>query len=165
MVVVIALVVTGCGPSEESASTSTDGSTTTAGSVATTLPEGPAESTTTASVTTTSSTPEPEAEPFLRDLGLAVVSQLTPREGAGPRPDLVWDPVPDASSYRVLVMDAEGNPWWSWSGDDTQVVLGGVETTADIGGPVAGSGVTWVVFAFDDDGHLTGVSPRREVHE
>lgn len=104
-----------------------------------------------------------EAEPFLPGLDMTTVIQLTPTSGAGRRPILTWEPVAGAATYTVLVMAADELPWWSWSGSETEVVLGGVDTELEMGGPAAGAGVTWVVFAFDGDDKLIGVSPRRDL--
>lgn len=105
------------------------------------------------------------AEPLFPGLDLAPISLVTPGSGEGPRPMLRWEPVDGAATYTVLVMDAGGERWWSWSGSETEVVLGGVDTQSDVGGPVAGDGVTWVVFAFDPDDVLVGVSSRRNLRE
>jgi hypothetical protein len=65
----------------------------------------------------------------------------------------------------VVVFDADGTPWWSWQGAETEAVLGGIATDAEIGGPRAGEGVTWVVFAFDAAGAVIGVSEQRGIDE
>lgn len=112
-------------------------------------------STTTTTVATTTTT-EPELEPFMPGLDLVEIS--TYGVGDDDRPLLSWDAVPDADLYTVLVLNEEGNPWWSWSGTETEVILGGVETDAEIGGPRAGPGIEWVVFAFDEEHRLLAVS-------
>ena len=102
-------------------------------------------------------------EVFMPGLGLTPIDQITPIDGGGPRPLLAWEPVPGADRYTVLVMDEEGKPWWAWTGEGESVVLGGVDASAEIGGPQAGPGVTWVVFAHDNGGSLIAVSPARPV--
>lgn len=110
-------------------------------------------------------TPVPEIAdvPALPLANGVAIEQLTARSGGGTRPVLAWNPVAAADSYSVVVYDAQGAAWWSWAGDDTQVVVGGVDTEANIGGPRADTGVRWSVFAFDTEGNLVGASPKRSL--
>lgn len=117
-----------------------------------------------AAVTTVAAAPE-STDPFVPGFDTETITQLTPTSGAGLRPLLEWEPVSGAARYSVIVFNPDGSPWWSWGGDGTEVILGGVSTDAPIGGPVAKDGVTWVVFAFDADEALIGVSPQRPVSE
>lgn len=111
-------------------------------------------------VTSTTSAPAP-AKPYLAGLGLEPITLHSP--GSGARPLLSWESVETATDYTVLVLDANGEPWWAWSGVGTEVVLGGVDTAAEIGGPTARPGVRWVVFAHDANGQLVGSSPLTSV--
>lgn len=165
---VLTLVLGGCGSTSEPVSTSivpepADQSTSTTTS---TLATGePTVQTSTTGPVTTSMSATTVPEPVLTAPDLEVITQVTPTAGGGPRPDLAWEPVDGAVEYTVVVSDAEGAPWWAWFGGSTEVVLGGVDSSAEVGGPVAGPGVTWVVFAFGDDGILIGVSPTRPIQE
>lgn len=102
-------------------------------------------------------------EPGLPVANGVEIEQLSAKSGGGVRPMLTWTAVSDADSYTVTVYDAEGSAWWSWSGSDTEVVIGGVDTDTEIGGPRADAGVRWSVMAFDIDGNLVGSSPRRSI--
>lgn len=162
----LALLLAGCTSSPASTSTtSVEEPATPAAVGATTAPPEDETTTTQPEDLTTTSAAEAETDPFLGDLDLAVVAQSTPTAGGGARPTLAWSPLAEAAEYTVLVLDPDGSPWWSWSGAGTSVVLGGVAAAAEAGGPRAGDGVTWVVFAFGEDGTLVGVSPRRAVEE
>lgn len=100
-------------------------------------------------------------EPYFAGPGLDLVALRSP--GSGHRPLLSWEPLESAASYTLLVLDPDGQPWWAWTGEGTAVVLGGVETSAEIGGPAARPGVRWVVFAHDAEGRLVGSSPLASV--
>ncbi len=102
-------------------------------------------------------------EPALPMANGVEMVQLTDKSGGGPRPMLAWEPVAEAASYTVVVYDADGAPWWSWAGTDTEVVIGGVETDTEIGGPRAVEGARWTVMAFDTEGNLVGASPKRSI--
>lgn len=147
---VLTLTIAGCG----------DGDTTDSGG--TTLPGAPTTATTSAEPATTTTI---ASEPFLPGLGLKPIAQTTPTSGGGPRPLLSWEALEGAASYTVVVFDADGSPWWSWQGEATEVHLGGFQTDAEIGGPTAGAGVTWVVYAYDADGLTVGVSPLRALSD
>lgn len=91
------------------------------------------------------------------------IEQLTDRAGGGPRPLLMWEPVASATSYTVVLYDAAGDAWWSWSGTEASIVVGGVTTDVEIGGPRADAGARWSVMGFDDAGNLVGTSPKRSL--
>jgi hypothetical protein len=76
-----------------------------------------------------------------------------------------WQPVEGAVTYRLWVLNAEGEPIWAWEGEDTSVRLGGLEEERPEGhpGPVITPGSTWTVSALDADGHALALSPRRPV--
>lgn len=151
---VAGLVVAACGSGATPTST-------------TTVPVSASESTTTqaadaaddTSPTTTVTTAD-DAEPFLVGSTLGTVTGGAVEPGDRVRPWLVWDAVPDAVAYTVLVFDGEGRPWWAWSGPETTVVVGGVDADSEIGGPAPGPGVTWVVFANGPAGEILASSPR-----
>jgi hypothetical protein len=107
--------------------------------------------------------PEIADEPVLPMANGVEIVQLTDKSGGGPRPILAWEPVTEADSYTVVVYDADGAPWWSWAGTNTEVVIGGVETDTEIGGPRAVEGARWSVMAFDTEGNLVGASPKRSI--
>lgn len=122
-----------------------------------------AEDQTVAGSETTSTMSEVADEPGLPMANGVEIEQLTAKSGGGARPMLSWTPLSAADSYTVVVYDAAGEPWWSWSGSGTEIVIGGVETDVEIGGPRANLGVRWVVMAFDVDQNLVGSSPRRSI--
>lgn len=150
LALVLMLTTAACGDDDTTATTAPGG---------TTIP-GATSSTTSGDAATTTSTTI-AADPFLPGLGLEPIAQTTPTSGNEPRPLLAWEALDGAATYTVVVFDADGNPWWSWQGDATEVYLGGFQTDAEIGGPVAGAGVTWVVYAYDADGRTAGASPLR----
>lgn len=85
-----------------------------------------------------------------------------PEEGAGEMPTFEWEPVEGSAAYRLVVLDAEGQPVWAWEGPDTTVALGGVpERPEGAEGPVLTAGSTWSVAALDGEGHVVAVSQVR----
>ena len=84
---------------------------------------------------------------------------LDPSDGpAGPYPILSWEPVPAAATYWLVVSDADGQPYWAWTGEATEVRFGGgdsdeVNQTATLHEPM-----TWTVIAIDSDGELVAFS-------
>lgn len=76
---------------------------------------------------------------------------------AGPRPLLSWAAVDGAALYRVVVVDADGAPYWAWSGSETQVFVGGVDDPA-LPGAVVFESMTWTVVALDEDGLPLSIS-------
>ena len=85
-------------------------------------------------------------------------------EGASEVPTFEWEPVEGAASYRLVVLDAEGNATWSWEGPETSVALGGVPDRPEgAEGPVLTPGSTWSVAALDAEGHVVAVSAARPV--
>lgn len=153
----LALAATACtGSSDGAASTSESESAESSGS------NSSSDSTETESSTTTTQPDVPD-EAGLPMANGVVIEQLTDKRGGGVRPTLAWSEIAGSESYTVVVYDAEGSPWWSWSGPGTEVVIGGVETDAEIGGPRADSGVRWIVMAFDVDGNMVGTSAKRSI--
>jgi len=70
--------------------------------------------------------------------------------------------VEGTAAYRLVVLDAEGQPVWAWEGPDTTVALGGVPDRPEgAEGPVLSPGSTWSVAALDGDGHAVAASELR----
>ncbi len=116
--------------------------------------------------TTASTEVSDEAEPEEADAadleeagaGLFPEIELGPTE-PGPRPTLSWSDVDGATLYQLTVLDADGVPYWSWSGAETEVPLGGMENPDAIGAWVFEE-LTWMVVARDDAGSPVGMSSR-----
>jgi hypothetical protein len=113
---------------------------------------------------------EPEAAPTdTPRIGAAVIESaiaLTapPQEGAGPVPTFAWEPVEGVATYRLGVVDGDGNATWAWEGAATSVVLGGVpDRRPEEGGPVVTPGSAWSVVALDEGGTIVAISPWRRV--
>lgn len=70
---------------------------------------------------------------------------------SGPRPLLAWDAIDGAVDYRVVVLDAQGQPYWAWSGPETEINVGGV-SNPDAAGATVFEPMTWTVAAIDADG-------------
>lgn len=157
LLLALALLATGCsGSSGVGAPVREEEATPSAESATQEITTEPQESTTT-------TMPDVPDEPGLPMANGVEIEQLTDKRGGGPRPVLEWSAVSDSESYTVVVYDAEGAPWWSWSGPGTKVVIGGVETDNEIGGPRADVGVRWIVMAFDADGNMVGTSAKRSI--
>lgn len=159
VVAVVALTVAACSGDGEMAgpTTTTDPSTESTVATETTEESSPEVSTTmtaTSVVVETTVAPIP-TEPAMPDLGLELV--VLDQPDPEPRPLLSWQAVTGATTYTVLVRDPDGSPWWAWTGETTEVILGGVAEA--VGGPQSLPGTTWVVFAYDADRNLVAVSP------
>lgn len=101
---------------------------------------------------TSTTSPRVLTSPIAEDVGLESMVILTPTEGVGERPDLAWEPVEGASTYRVTVLTPDGSFYWGWLGPETSVPLGGFPKLIDgATGPRVVSGMTWTVVAFDAD--------------
>ena len=83
---------------------------------------------------------------------------LGPTE-AGPRPVLNWSEIEGAAPYQLTVLDADGVPYWAWSGTKTAVPLGGMDNPDAIGAWVFEE-LTWMVVARDATGAPLGMSER-----
>ena len=100
------------------------------------------------------------------EAGLPGLTLLKPAaSGAGEVPSFEWTAVEGAATYRLVVLDADSKPVWSWEGKETTVNLGGLpgERPADISGPVITPGSSWSVAAFGADGKPVAVSVIRPV--
>lgn len=163
------VLLAGCGGGDEG-SAREDPATTTAGTADLTTP-GPAgtdastTSTTTSTpttTTTTTSTTTTTVPPVIA--GADQVEQLTAPTGEGDRPLLSWEPIDEASTYLVIVYDADGAAYWSAITEQTEVYVGGpLPIPAERTGPRVSSGFTWAVFADDADGALLAASGRRPI--
>lgn len=93
-----------------------------------------------------------------------IVLAAPPEEGAGEIPTFAWERVEGAASYRLGILDAQGNLVWSWEGSETSVVLGAVPgRQPEEGGPVITPGSRWSVIAYDGAGLTIAVSEIRPV--
>ena len=83
--------------------------------------------------------------------------------GAGQVPQFEWEPVEDAAEYGVVVRDADGEAVWAWRGPTTEIWFGGLsqDRPAGMAGPVVTSGSTWIVAAYDEEGHVVAVGAER----
>lgn len=81
---------------------------------------------------------------------------------AGPRPELAWSAVEGAASYDLIVLDGAGEPYWAWSGEATNVYLGGVQN-ADAVGAWVFEPLTWIVTARDSNGEPLAMSARAKL--
>lgn len=94
-------------------------------------------------------TPVAAAEPAIR--GAELIGSDTPVSGQGLRPTLTWDTVDGAAEYHVVVRDANEEPYWSWTGTESQVTIPG-------GGPVVQPGYSWSVSAWGPDDEFLAIS-------
>ncbi len=96
--------------------------------------------------------------------GEAVQLVAPEEQGAGETPTFEWEPVEGASTYRLVVLNAEGQATWAWEGAETSVPLGGVADRPEGSeGPVLTPGSSWSVAALDAEGHVLAASELRPV--
>lgn len=148
LVVAVALVSSACSGSSSPASTSEDA----------------APSTTSPPPTSAAASPTSVAEPtgaagsddlqVLGDLGSVELVDPAP---SGRHPVLAWHPVDGADRYRVIVLDADGAPYWGWLGSQTAVTFGGAESGQGLVAAVF-EPLTWTVTAVGADGRVLAVS-------
>lgn len=151
--VAIWLAATSCSTEDASSGTSpttasaesADAETTTANEAEGDAPDGDA-----------TTTPQPDPEPQVFEL---IITQAT---SPGPRPMLAWDSIDGATSYDLIVLDAEGTPYWAWSGEAAGVHLGGVENPDAVGAWVF-EPLTWIVTARDNEGQPLAMSAAAEL--
>lgn len=137
-------------------------STTASESEATTTDEISSDPTTTvaAEAETTTETTIGVAPP---DLQLPAI-ETTPATAGGPRPELNWEPVPDAALYLVTVFDPSGAPYWAWQGETKSVHVGGEpQLRPEAAGPSVIEGMSWEVIALDGDLALLAASERQDL--
>ncbi len=146
--VVTATILAGCGGSgDDIAATPTtvevSGTDTTDNTVANT--SAPAPTVPTPSSIENTTTTEPKGADTLPNPFEEITVLATE---AGPRPTLAWEPVDGAALYQLTVLDAAGDPYWSWSGEETSIPFGGV-SNPDAGGAIVFEPMTWTVVARD----------------
>jgi hypothetical protein len=105
---------------------------------------------------TAPSSTSPSADEAWSDTFAEIV--LSPTE-SGPRPTLSWAAVDGAALYQLTVLDADGAPYWSWSGTESAVPLGGMDNPDAIGAWVFEE-LTWMVVARGGDGAPLAMSRR-----
>lgn len=91
------------------------------------------------------------------DEGAGLPSMPITEADAGPRPLLSWPAVDGAAQYHVTVFAADGSAYWSWSGAETEVYVGGVDDP-DGAGAFVFEPMTWRVMAEAEDGTVLGLS-------
>lgn len=91
------------------------------------------------------------------DLGIDTLA-LDPAIDDGPHPVLSWQPVDGAASYWLVLHDADGAPYWAWTGTETSVRVGGGDSP-DLNQTAAiHNEITWSVAAFDEEENLIALS-------
>lgn len=155
----LTLAVSGCSDGDVTESPATS---TTAVVTAASVVDEPA-----VSDATTDSTAEPDdsLDSQVRTaLGIPGLALLTPMSGAGPRPELAWEPVDGAFFYNVVVLDPTGRGYWGWEGTDTSVHVGGEPVIKEgLSGPSVIDGMTWQVSAYDSDQNLIALSHQQPI--
>ena len=120
-------------------------------------PDDPAVTTTEATGGTSDPNTEPNEAPSGQTLADFIESIATEPSEAGPRPLLAWEPVAGAAEYQVVVLGADGEPYWAWSGIETMINVGGNPEPQAIGAWVHES-MTWTVSAHSATGEVLGLS-------
>lgn len=103
-----------------------------------------------------SATPTPASSPSTAAPEFPPVETMA--TDPGPRPLLEWAAVDGADEYHVSVFASSGDAYWSWSGTQTQVHVGGVADPEAVG-PHVFEDMTWVVVAATEDGSILAMSP------
>lgn len=80
----------------------------------------------------------------------------------GPHPELAWAEVAGAATYDLIVLDAAGETYWAWSGTESSVHLGGVESPDAVGAWVF-EPLTWIVTARDAEGEPLAMSAKADL--
>jgi len=141
-------------PTVESPSVSPAPSASNAGSIPPITPAA------TALAATPAATPA-AASPLIPGIGSVTLSSA--ESGGGTRPELAWEPVDGATTYRVTVFDEQGRPYWAWEGAEASTFFGGGAQSLpeEAPGPILRAGMSWVVFAADAEGHPIAASAIR----
>jgi hypothetical protein len=161
VVVAVAFVLGSCGSGGDDAATETSASS--ADTIVATTTSGPPDSDDGATATTvqpsepaeTAPTTEPADAAWADTFAEISLSDTEP----GPRPLLAWGAVDGAALYQLTVLDADGIPYWSWSGDTEAVPMGGMDNPDAIGAWVFEE-LTWTVVARAADGTPLAMSQR-----
>jgi len=92
--------------------------------------------------------------------GVPTIAPSSLHRTRGARPALSWAPVAGAATYRVVLLDATGRPYWAWQGPSPEVVVGatGKPMPPAASGPRVVKGSTWTVAAFDATGRPIALS-------
>ncbi len=114
------------------------------------------------SSTATAAEPDSETETEVEAEPQVFAILATEPTEPGPRPMLAWDSVDGATTYDLIVLDAEGTPYWAWSGEATGIHLGGVENPDAVGAWVF-EPLTWIVTARDSEGQPLAMSAQAEL--
>ena len=148
-ITVVALLLTGCsGDSAETVATDPPAATT----EAPTTGDGSAPETTATEAPTT--TQAAAVALTLEDVFPPITTQPTE---PGPRPLLAWDAVAGADIYEVVVLGADGQPYWAWSGADTAINVGGTDEPLAVGAWVHEE-MSWTVSAHGATGEVLALS-------
>jgi hypothetical protein len=142
--------------SAESTQVSAPATEVTVGEVVTSDPIAPA---TTIATTTTTQRTGPPVE--LADLdAVAEITVTTPVSGNGEHPLLAWAPVESAATYTVTLHRLDGEPYWAWTGAESQIWLGGFADAPepDVDGPFLAESMTLRVVAFDTETAIIAAS-------
>lgn len=120
-----------------------------------------AESTPSVTGTSTTAADDTTSVPSLRemrdDLGIDILI-LSPTNETGSHPTLSWSPVDGAMSYWLVLRDADGRPYWAWTGNDTSVRVGGGDSSEPNQTATLHEEMTWSVAAFDEEENLIALS-------
>jgi hypothetical protein len=115
---------------------------------------------------TTAPSPEAPSEEALAPSGVPLLALLDhidvlgpPENGAGDVPLFSWDPFAGSTIYDLAVLGPDG-PLWGWSGEETEIRLGGLpfDRPPGVVGPVLAAGSCWSVVARDGAGHVVAAS-------
>ncbi len=157
LVVACAFVLGSCGSgdSDDATATSSPGAATTSTTPDAPDISAPSTTTTTEPAETTTPTTEPADDAWSGAFPEISLNATEP----GPRPLLAWDEVDGAALYQLTVLDADGTPYWSWSGSTAAVPLGGMDNPDAIGAWVFEE-LSWMVVARADDGTPLAMSRR-----
>jgi len=110
----------------------------------------------------TTTTTQPAGPPVeLADLdAVAAITVTTPVSGNGEHPLLAWAPVDSATLYTVTLHRLDGEPYWAWTGAESQIWLGGFAEAPqpDVDGPFLAEPMTVRVVAFDAQAAIIAAS-------
>lgn len=108
-------------------------------------------------------TAEPAGDPLFAGLD-DTVALVTDTSGGGERPLLEWESVDGADHYSLYLYGPSGDVYWSWTGHDTAVHVGGEPRLDDgVPGPSVADGMSWSVLAHDAAGLPLAVSEQRAI--
>ena len=159
LAVSLAVALTACSGGGEEPNAAEDQVSTTA--APSTTGETPTTEPGTSTDAPTTSTQDPTVVPNLvelrGDLGVDVLV-LEPTSEMGSHPTLSWQSADGAVSYWLVLRDADGRPYWAWTGSETSVRVGGGDSADANQTAVLHEPMTWRVAAFDSSGSLVALS-------